>query len=194
MQTIFNLKQINTPRLLIRPLQIGDEIEINRSVNHSKTALIKWMPWASDTRLEITRVFVETGLANWKAVEAIDFPMVVIHKLDQRIIGVSGYNDGSKPHDGVYEIGYWCDIDYQGQGYVTEYVNGLTRYALIGLSASKVVIRADIRNIKSINVAERLNFIRLPQELPSKTLEDATDCVFVCSSSNMLPPLEVAWR
>ena len=41
--------------------------------------------------------------------------MIIIHKEDQKIIGASGYNDQSEINHGVYEIGYWCDVNYQGK-------------------------------------------------------------------------------
>jgi len=85
--------------------------------------------------------------------------MVVIHKADQKIIAASGYNDRSNPQAGIYEIGYWLDIDYQGQGLVTEYVNALTRYVLEELNAKKILICIQGENIKSIAVAKRLNFV-----------------------------------
>ncbi len=102
------------------------------------------------------------------------FPMVVVHKEGQKIISGSGYNDRSDPKNGLYEIGYWCDVDYQGKGYVTEYVNALTKYALEELKAKTVVIRMEVDNSKSIAVAECLNFKKQGTK-PSVTKDVQTD-------------------
>lgn len=188
----FFVQQIKTPRLIIRPVQLGDEIQLNQAVNHSLESLQQWMPWANDPSLEKMRDFVQRGVFAWESGSAADFPMVVVHKEEQKIISGSGYNDRSDPKNGLYEIGYWCDMDYQGKGYVTEYVNALTRHALEKLKAKTVVIRMEVDNTKSIAVAERLNFKNQDTE-PSVTKDNATDYCFTCEKLDDLPPLDVSW-
>ena len=56
---IYKLKQIETPRLIIRPVQLGDEIELNKLVNNSIGLLQKWIPWANDPSIEATRAMVQ---------------------------------------------------------------------------------------------------------------------------------------
>ena len=55
MNKFYTLKQIETPRLIIRPVQLGDEIQLNQAVNNSLESLQQWMPWANDPSLETTR-------------------------------------------------------------------------------------------------------------------------------------------
>ncbi|WP_119344571.1 GNAT family N-acetyltransferase [Facilibium subflavum] len=196
-KSIYTLKQIETPRLIIRPVRLGDEIEINKAINNSLEILQKWQPWAKDPSIDATRTFVQRGMFSWESGCIKDFPMVVIHKQDKRIIGASGYNDRSDPDDGLYEIGYWCDVDYQGQGLVTEYANALTRFAFDVLSAHKVVISMQIENKKSSAVAIRLNFSN------EGTIDrDSVDCTpkhlaqhYIYSTNNIkkLPALDYSW-
>ena len=153
------LKQIETPRLIVRPVALGDEYEINMAINNSLEVLQKWQVWAQDPSLKTTREFVQAGAFAWYTGIGNELPMVVIHKQDNKIIAATGFNDKSDFEKGVYEIGYWCDSYYQGKGYVTEYANALTRYAFEELEAFKVVIAMQIDNKKSIAVAKRLNFI-----------------------------------
>ncbi|MFK8039938.1 MAG: GNAT family N-acetyltransferase, partial [Rickettsiaceae bacterium] len=193
MNKFYTLKQIETPRLIIRPVQLGDEIQLNQAVNNSLESLQQWMPWANDPSLETTRDFIQKGVFAKSSQSIADFPMVVVHKEDQKIISGSGYNDRSDPKNGLYEIGYWCDVDYQGKGYVTEYVNALTKYALEELKAKIVVIRMEVDNSKSIAVAERLNFKKQGTK-PSVTKDNATDYYFTCESIKLLPPLDSSWR
>ena len=160
MNKIYKLKQIETPRLLIRPVQLGDEYPLNKAVNNSLEILQQWQPWAKDPSIEATRDFVQRGVFAWESGSVVDFPMVVIHKEDNKIIAASGYNDRSDVAQELYEIGYWCDVDYQGKGYVTEYANALTRYAFEALGAAKVAISMQVENEKSIAVAKRLNFTK----------------------------------
>lgn len=192
MHKLYTLKQIETPRLIIRPVELGDEIQLNQAVNRSLVSLQTWMPWAEDPSLETTRDFIQKGVFARCSRIIANFPMVVIQKEDQIIISGSGYNDRSDPKNGLYEIGYWCDVGYQGKGYVTEYVNALTRYALSQLEAKTVVIRMEVGNVKSIAVAKRLNFVN-QGTTPSATKENATDYYFTCTASDSLPPIDVTW-
>jgi RimJ/RimL family protein N-acetyltransferase len=155
---IYKLKQIETPRLIIRPVQLGDEIELNKLVNNSIELLQKWIPWANDPSIEATRAMVQRGVFAWESGSIVNFPMVIIHKQDQKIIGGSGYNEHSDIKQRIYEIGYWCDVAYHGKGLVTECVNFLIRYAFEVLNASKVILAIIVNNKKSIAVANRLNF------------------------------------
>lgn len=62
MNKFYTLKQIETPRLIIRPVQLGDEIQLNQAVNNSLESLQQWMPWANDPSLETTRDFIQKGV------------------------------------------------------------------------------------------------------------------------------------
>ncbi|MFM8454391.1 MAG: GNAT family N-acetyltransferase [Gammaproteobacteria bacterium] len=189
----YALKQIETRRLIIRLVQLGDEIELNKAINNSLDVLQKWMPWAQDPSLETTRNYVQKAVFARASETIKDFAMVVIHKKDQKIIGASGYNDRSDASQGLYEIGYWCDISYQGQGYVTEYVNALTRYALSQLEAKLIVIRMHVNNLKSMAVAERLHFQNQGIK-PSITHPNAKDYYFTCENLESLPALDCSWK
>lgn len=189
---IYSLVKIETPRLIIRPVQLGDAIPLNKSLNNSLSLLQKWQPWAQDPSLKTTQDFIQRGVFAWDSHWVEDFPMVVIHKAEKKIIGASGYNDRSSPSQGLYEIGYWLDIDYQGQGLVTEYVNALTRYALEALDAKTVLIYMKIDNIKSANVAKRLNF-NCDGIKTGITQEGSKDYRFACHDLSVLPKLELRW-
>ncbi|MCF6808032.1 GNAT family N-acetyltransferase [Thiotrichales bacterium 19S9-12] len=106
---IHKLNCIKTPNLIIRPIKLGDEIQINEAVNHSLDALQRWMPWAKDPSLEVTKVFVEHAVSCSENDSSNEFPMTIIDKVSDKIISVSGYNDRSKPQESLYEIGYWID-------------------------------------------------------------------------------------
>ena len=191
------LQKIQTPRLIIRPVALGDEIPLNQAINNSLVSLQEWMPWAKDPSIEAIRDSVGRGVFAWESGCIANFPMVIIHKVGQRIIGGSGYNDRSDPIKGLYEIGYWCDVDYQGQGLVTECVNALTRYALIKLGAKKVMLMMQVENVKSIGVATRLNFIhegsKIRDPLDSVSHSAEKNHIYACNNLENLPALEVSW-
>lgn len=197
MNNIYTLEQIETPRLIIRPVQLGDEIELNQAITRSLKSLQRWMPWAKDPSLEATREFARHGSWCWTSKKGNDFPMVAIHKSDKRIIAATGFNEHSVPVKPFYEIGYWVDAEYQGQGLVTELVNALTRYALNALSAHRVQICTQIDNERSIAVAKRSGFIyeatRKNDHLDYESGQPTDGYIFSCCHTSSLPPLEVTW-
>lgn len=86
--TIFYLEKIQTPRLLTRPVQLGNEHVIHPLIVHSSVLLKQWMPWAQTISFERTCAFVQRGTAAWQSGLAEDLPMVMIGQADQAVIGV----------------------------------------------------------------------------------------------------------
>jgi RimJ/RimL family protein N-acetyltransferase len=58
-----------------------------------------------------------------------------------------------------FEIGYWVRTRFAGQGYISEAVNAITRFAFTHLQANRVEIRCDTRNLRSASVARRCGFL-----------------------------------
>lgn len=195
---IYFLQQIETPRLTIRPVQVGDEVALNKAINKSLSLLQRWMPWAKDPSFKTTQAFVQRSVIDWQAQQSQEFPMVVIHKADNKIIAASGYNEKSDPTKPYYEIGYWIDADYQGQGLITEMVNALTKYALLGIKANRVQICTQAENIKSIAVANRCGY-KLEAIMKNYCIDcisglPADSLLFSCCDVNQLPPLNITWQ
>lgn len=194
---IYTLEAIETPRLVIRPLKEGDHIPINAAIQSALPELQRWMPWSKDPSMRSTETFVRNGIDGWAQRQSKDFPMVVIHKADGEIIAASGFNEKSEPGKGCFELGYWIHSKYRNKGLVTEYVIGLSKFALQGLKARHVQICTQVENSKSIAVAERCGF-----KLKSTIQGHCIDCVtgkladsyvFVCERVSDLPELEVVW-
>ena len=57
-----------------------------------------------------------------------------------------------------FEIGYWVRRRFQGKGYISEAVVGITQFAFDVLGARRVEIRVDDRNKRSWRIPERLGF------------------------------------
>lgn len=57
-----------------------------------------------------------------------------------------------------FEIGYWIDTRFSGNGYMTEAVQGLCDFAFSVLHARRLEIRCDTRNSSSIKIPRRLQF------------------------------------
>jgi ribosomal-protein-alanine N-acetyltransferase len=59
-----------------------------------------------------------------------------------------------------YQIGYFADVDHEGQGYVTEGVRATLEVLFSQLQAHRVRLECDETNLRSIRVAERCGMTR----------------------------------
>ena len=59
-----------------------------------------------------------------------------------------------------FEIGYFVDVDHEGQGFVTEAVKAVLRFVFTYLEAHRVRIQCSDNNSRSLRVAERCGFIK----------------------------------
>ena len=71
---IYTLNKIETSRLIIRPVQLGDEIPLNKAINHSLEILKEWMPWAKDPSIEATRSFIQHGVFGGSLILVSTYP------------------------------------------------------------------------------------------------------------------------
>lgn len=73
--------------------------------------------------------------------------------LNDKVIGKIYFSDKGF---GSYEIGYTFNRDFQGKGYAYESICGMLKYAFNVLGVRRIFAEIDTRNIKSINLVERI--------------------------------------
>jgi RimJ/RimL family protein N-acetyltransferase len=148
--------QFETERLMIRAPRPGDGAAVNTAICESFHELRPWMPWVTPAPTpEETESSIRRRAAKWLLHE--DMMMLLFRKSDGLFVGGSGLHriDWSVP---CMEIGYWIRTSLSGQGYITEAVKGLTRFAFDHLNAQRIEIRCDARNTRSAAVAERAGY------------------------------------
>ncbi|RAP73434.1 GNAT family N-acetyltransferase [Paenibacillus montanisoli] len=151
-------ESLETNRLIIRAPQWDDGQLVNEAVKQSIDELRPWMPWAQQLpTLEESEVITRQGRVHF--MKRSDLMLYLIHKRSGAFIGSSGLHriDWAARK---FEIGYWINTPYAGQGYITEAVEGITRFAIDSLQANRIEIRCDARNVRSARVAERLGFAK----------------------------------
>lgn len=148
--------EFETERLLIRMPKPGDGKAVYGAIQASLPELKPWMPFAN---IEQTEEDVEANIreAYAKFIKREDLRLLVFDKESGTLIASSGLHriNWSVPK---FEIGYWIDSRYSGKGYMTEAVQGIIHFAVSELSAKRIEIRCDSRNVKSRAVPERLGF------------------------------------
>lgn len=145
-----------TERLTIRSPMVGDGAELQMAVAESIDDLRPWTTWADHApTVEEYEERVRKGRAKFLTRE--DLWLLLFLKNTHTLVGGSGLHriDWDVPR---FEIGYWVRSRFAGQGYITEAVRGVARFAFETLGARRVEIRCDARNERSRRVAERAGF------------------------------------
>jgi aminoglycoside 6'-N-acetyltransferase len=73
-----------------------------------------------------------------------------------------------------FQIGYFADVDHEGQGYITEAVRATLGVIFNDLNAHRVRLECDETNVRSLRVAERCDMIREGHLRENKRNPDGT--------------------
>ncbi len=144
-------------RVLLRPPRFGDGAVVWEALEESREQISPWLPWVKKTRsAEDQEAATRRAVARWLTRE--DLRVSIWEQATGRYLGGSGLHriDWAVP---AFEIGYWLRTSAWGQGYVSETVRVLCRFAFETLHANRVEICCDDRNERSLAVARRLGFI-----------------------------------
>jgi RimJ/RimL family protein N-acetyltransferase len=124
----------------------------------SRARLLQWLPWAAGHQtIEETREFIMRAHASAQAGEDVNGG--VFARGDGRFLGGLGLHLRNLDV-ATFEIGYWLRSSAEGHGYIGEAVGLVQEFAARQRGANCIVIRCDVRNVRSAAVAERAGFLR----------------------------------
>jgi len=185
---------IMTPRLRIEPVHPKYAYLLHEAKAESLDILKPWMSWADklpsieEEKEWMTRKYAEFILRE-------NLTMLAFNHDDQLVMGTGIH--ALDWHTPMGMIGYWCRKSAQGKGYVTEASNALLRYGFEVLGLRKMSIDMDSENIKSENVAKRLNLTKEFEQMGGlRTLHEDTmrkRLSYCCFDTKDLPTLDVSW-
>lgn len=145
-----------TERLYIRMPRPGDGKANYDAIEASKKELKPWLPFAQKNQ-SVEEVESNIREAHALFIKREDLRFLIFDKKTRNFMGSTGLHrinwDVRK-----FEIGYWIDTRFQGNGYITEAVQGVCDFAIRELNARRLEIRCDLENKKSRAVAERAGF------------------------------------
>lgn len=149
-------ESFETERLTIRGARLGDGPSVNAAIAETWDSLHQWMDWAR-TMPSVEDSEERARISHAKFVAREDFGLRINLKGTETLVGMSGLHvrDWSIP---AFEIGYWCRKSFEGKGYITEAVKGITRFGFELMKAERIVIRCDEQNMRSAAVARRAGF------------------------------------
>src|SRR6266849_11022219 len=131
-------ESFETERLSIRAPRFGDGAAMNAAIVENIDNLRPWMQWAQ-TIPTVEESEENVRQARVRFISHEDFRLHLWLRGSETFVGGSGLHriNGDVPS---FEIGYWCRKRFEGQGYITEAVNGITRFAFEVLKAERIAI------------------------------------------------------
>lgn len=188
---------IQTPRLTIRECRPGDGPSLLAARLESDTDLRPWMPFArlGAPTLEDCELSVRQAYARFILRE--DLRLTAFDRVSGDFVLSTGLHrmDWSRR---IFEIGYWVRSSRAGQGYVTEAVNALTRYAFDALAATRVSIHCNVENRRSRAVPKRLGFrqeavLANVDRYAGESIACRDEAIYARVDLAGLPELAVSW-
>lgn len=145
--------KLETKRLIIRPITLGDKNEIFEYRSDAETN--KYQGWIPKTIGD-----VETFIG--KIAKQINepgtwFQYVIIEKETQKIVGDLGIHFFDSENKQV-EIGCTLNKDFQNKGYATESLKRVIDYLFKELNKHRIITSIDPDNKNSTRLVERIGF------------------------------------
>lgn len=150
-------RAFQSERLLLRCPLPGDGAAVNVGILESLAELRPWMEWAEHPPT-VSETEADQLAARADFLRGTRLRFLMIERAGGEFAGVTVLHtiDWSVPR---FELGYWCCTSFTGQGYATEAVRAVTRFAFQHLAAERLEIRCDALNRPSTRVAERAGYL-----------------------------------
>ncbi|WP_153732297.1 GNAT family N-acetyltransferase [Sporosarcina obsidiansis] len=149
-------EHFETERLVLRAPELNDAMDVWGAISRSMPSLRRWSKWAqNDVTIETTEDHVRQAVAEFISRKNLTFHLFLkesgefigsarLHHIDWRIR--------------KFEVDYWLDMKFEGQGYMTEAIRGLVSFAFEDLQAQRVEFHCDENHCKGRAVAKRADF------------------------------------
>lgn len=151
--------QLLTRRLMLRPCRAGDGELLFPALQESVVALREFLGHLSWVAAEPTPQLAESRCLECAAAfdAGTELTYLAFEQDSGRLVGSAGLPriDWQVPRT---EVGYWMRSSACGNGYASECVDALTRWALETMGAQRVELVTDALNLASRRVAERCGF------------------------------------
>ncbi len=136
--------------LIIESLNVKFAEELFNLVDKNRVRLREFLGWLDNiTTIEDEKNYIKSTNKGIVTNFVINFGNKIVVTID-----FYDYNKIEKSAD----IGYWLDTDFEGNGIITKCCKKLIEYGFDELNLKNIIIHCNILNIKSENVAKRLNF------------------------------------
>jgi RimJ/RimL family protein N-acetyltransferase len=140
----------------LRPWTLDDVPAIAAACNEAE--IVRWIHQIPSPYGERNaREYVLATNAAWRDRTGAFF--AVVKRSDESLAGSIAIHVTNEDASTV-EVGYWTAAAARGQGVTTRALRLISRWALEDAGVGRIQLRADIRNIPSLRVAERAGYTR----------------------------------
>ncbi|HEX2672272.1 MAG TPA: GNAT family protein [Polyangiaceae bacterium] len=147
---------IETSRVLLMPLELGDGAELWDAVDGSRWHLERWLPWVPfNNAPEASVRYAEACVSDWDAGRAVRF--AIRDRQSRELLGVVGLDSCVHLHRSC-ELGYWLRRDATGRGIMTEAARACVDFAFARMAMHRIRCAAATDNSASLRVIARLGF------------------------------------
>ncbi len=132
--------------------------ELYAIVENNRDHFLPWLDWATpDNPLSVEKefTFLQASDTNWESGTVYNY--FIFDKEHHKTLGSTSLFRRHQKKDCHFEIAYWLTKDATGHGYMLEAVRALEQKAF-ELGTERLIIRNDVENTPSVNIARRLNY------------------------------------
>lgn len=142
--------------IVLKPLESSDASDLLHLVNVNRSFFREWMTWVDELKdIHSASAFINHVVHTRQNHTAYTFGVF----FDGELIGELGFVHIDSMNR-VGQIGYWLSESFQGKGIVNQSISRLILYGWEYLNLNRLEIRIPLENKPSINVAERLGFVK----------------------------------
>ena len=148
------LPVLKTPRLILRPMTVGDSEAITQMISVSRESFSRWFTWAREANLDSVQEYsrrIEEAMAVGTTTQYV--VLTHAHSLVGRV-GLMEIDTSAR----CAELGYMLRTDFEGQGLMTEAAHRLASHALGPGGLHRLSAFVDVENTGSQRVLSRLGF------------------------------------
>lgn len=149
-----DLPPLKTDRVLLRQLREEDCDDFYTWASDPEVA--QYVTWYAHSSPEETQGFIERIRNAYKHAKLA--PWALIHRQDNRMIGLNGYCVWDTRHRSA-ELAYVLSKAYWGQGLITETTRALIDFGFQHMKLNRIYARCRIPNIGSARVMEKCGLI-----------------------------------
>lgn len=154
-----NMREIETQRLLLRPLTSADAGFLHQL--YSDARVMRWITGKPRTRTETE----ERLDAHLRQHESFGFGLcAALDQRDRQFVGRCGLEPREESNGMAGELAWMFSPVVWGQGYGTESAAALVEYGLTELKLNRVYATADHKNKASIAIIKRLGMSLLRKD------------------------------
>ena len=153
-------EKIETERLVMRPYRPGDGKAYFEVCQRNKGHLAQFEagnPIHDVNTLEEAEILVRQFALSWFKREAFFLGCWLKSSGAFAAQIYIGPHNWRQPE---FMIGYFADVDHEGEGYVTEGIQAALKLCFVTLGATRVRLECNELNHRSIKLAERVGFTR----------------------------------